>query len=96
MAAMGPALYPPCPTPHGRAAALADAVLGTLRVARALARTRRTVDLKGLDHEVGRLCAAVLDLPTAEGTAMRPLLIDVLAGLDALAAAVAVTREDEA
>ena len=81
-------------SPSDRAAALARAAVGTLQVARALAQSRRSIDLAGLDQEIGRLCAAALDLPAAQGRAMRPLLVDVLAELDALAACVAVRSED--
>jgi hypothetical protein len=85
----------PAPSsPSDRAAALARAAVGTLQVARALAQSRRSIDLAGLDQEIGRLCAAALDLPAAQGRAMRPLLVDVLAELDALAACVAVRSED--
>jgi hypothetical protein len=85
----------PC-SPSDRAAALAQAAIGTLRMARALAQSHRDIELAGLDQEIGRLCAASLDLPTEQGRAMRPLLIDVLAELDALAASVTALREEEA
>jgi hypothetical protein len=81
------------PAPSDRAAALARAAVGTLQVARALAQSRRSIDLTGLDHEIGRLCAASLDLPAAQGRAMRPLLFSVLAELDALSACVAAEPE---
>ena len=55
--------------PAQRAAAAALALAGMLRTARALTQTRRTIDLAGLDQEVGRLCAAALDLPPADGRA---------------------------
>ncbi len=67
---------------------MADAVAGTLRVARALVEARRVVDLTGLSDAVGRLCAAVLDLPDAQGRALRPRLQAVLAELDVLDAAI--------
>jgi len=81
-------------SPSDRAAALARAAVGTLQMARALAKARRRIDLTGLDQEIGRLCAATLDLPGAEGRAMRPLLVGVLAELDALAACVTAPPED--
>jgi hypothetical protein len=68
---------------------MARAAVGTLRMARALAQSRRSIDLTGLDQEIGRLCAAALDLPLAQGQAMRPLLASVLAELDALTACMA-------
>ena len=91
---MDPHAEPTPSSPSDRAAALARASVGTLQVARALAQSRRSIDLAGLDQEIGRLCAAALDLPAAQGRAMRPLLVDVLAELDALAACVAVRSED--
>lgn len=83
------------PSPSDRAAAAAEALVGTLRMARALVRSRRSLDLAGLEQEVGRLCAAALDLPPAEGRAMRPKLVLVLAELDALSASVAAAVEDD-
>lgn len=81
-------------SPSAHAAALARATVGTLQVARALAQSRRRIDLTGLDQEVGRLCAASLDLPAAQGRAMRPLLLSVLAELEALSACVVAQSED--
>jgi hypothetical protein len=83
-------------SPSDRAAALARAAVGTLQVARALAQSRRSIDLAGLDQEIGRLCAASLDLPAAQGRAMRPLLFSVLAELDALSACMVAQSEDGA
>ena len=59
-----------------------------------LARSHRSIDLAGLDQEIGRLCAASLDLPPEQGRAMRPLLATVLAELDALSACVTALAED--
>jgi hypothetical protein len=67
---------------------MADAVTGMLRVARVLVETRRQVDLTGLADAVGRLCAGTLDLPDTEGRALRPRLVEVLAELNALDAAI--------
>ena len=77
------------PSPAERATLAAEAVVGTLRMANALARSHCRIDLAGLDQEIGRLCATALDLPPAEGQALRPLLVDVLAELDALSAGLA-------
>ncbi len=71
--------------PENQAAELADAMSGSLRVARALVQAGRQVDLAGLDAEAGRLCAACLDLTPDQGRALRPLLQAVLADLEALA-----------
>ncbi len=70
--------------PQTQAAAMADAALGTLRGARALVEARRPVDLGGLQNAIGRLCAAVLDLEPEQGRTQRPLLIAVLAEVNAL------------
>src|SRR4051812_13236561 len=76
---------PAHPRPVEHAAALADSVAATLRIARVLMDASREIDLSGLDQEAGRLCALALDLPPAEGRALRVRLIEVLAELDALA-----------
>ncbi len=70
--------------PVTQAAAMVEAACGTLRVARALVEARRSVDLAGLQNAVGRMCAAVLDLPPQQGHALRPQIAAVLAELDAL------------
>ena len=64
-----------------------EGVAVMLRMARALIDSRRHVDLAGLDAMVGPLCARALDLPPAQGRTVRPLLIGLLAELDALRAA---------
>jgi hypothetical protein len=84
------------PLPSDQAAIAAKAVVGTLRMARALAQSHRRIDLAGLDHEIGRLCATSLDLPPADGRAIRPLLATVLTELDGLSACVAALSEDGA
>jgi hypothetical protein len=61
-----------------------DAIHGTLSVARGLVRARRQIDLRGLEQDVGQICAACLDLPPEQGRAMRPRLQALLAELDAL------------
>jgi hypothetical protein len=70
--------------PADRAASQAQALLATLSIARTLVQSRRRIDLAGLDQEVGRLCAATLDLPIEQGRTLRPQLAAVLAELDAL------------
>jgi hypothetical protein len=90
-----PAQNEPSVSPAERAAALAASVSATLRLAHALVDVQRGIDLAGLEHETGRLCAAALDLPQAEGQALRPRLVTVLAELDALVIAVASQQERE-
>ena len=58
---------------------------GMLRVAQALVREGRQVELSGLEEQVGRLCAAVLDLPSKPGRSLRDDLIALLAEVEALA-----------
>jgi DNA-binding MurR/RpiR family transcriptional regulator len=78
-----------------RATALATSVAAMLRLAQALVAARRDIDLAGLEQDTGRLCAAVLDLPHAQGRALRPTLAAVLAELDMLAKAVATQQDHE-
>lgn len=78
----------PAPATDARTAAvagLADQVAGTLRLAGALARGGRRLDLAGLDQMIGRLCAQALDLPPDQGRRLRPRLAALLADLDRLA-----------
>ncbi len=72
-----------------QAAVLAENVGATLRVAAALAASGRRIDLAGLDGEIGKLCASVLDLPLALGRTMQPDLHRLVGELDRLADAVA-------
>ncbi len=71
--------------------AASEALVRTLRLAGALVRSRRAVDLAGLEDWVGRLCARALDLPYADGQALRPGFVAVLVELDALTCALAET-----
>ena len=71
--------------------AASEALVRTLRLAGALVRSRRAVDLAGLEDWVGRLCARALDLPYADGQVLRPRFVAVLVELDALTCALAET-----
>jgi hypothetical protein len=93
---MTPQAKTPPPSPLDRATAAADAITGMLRVAHLLAQSRRSIDLAGLEQEIGRLCAASLDLAPEEGRAMRPKLAGVLAELDRLSACVRGMADDAA
>jgi hypothetical protein len=73
-----------------------DSVAAMMRVARALLQNRRQVDLGGLEHDVGRLCAAALDLPFEQGQKIRPRMASLLSELDALSAALAATDKTNA
>ena len=83
----GVTLSPDTPAPDTPAARLLERFGGLLMLARALAASRRPLDLAGLDELAGRLAAACLDLPPEQGRALRPLLHGLLAELDALALA---------
>jgi hypothetical protein len=65
----------------------ADGVTKTLGVARGLLEAGRYVDLAGMEDQVGLLCAKALDLPPADGRAMRGELIAMLARVEALSVA---------
>ena len=60
-------------------------VAATLRIAAALAGSGRSLDLAGLDSDVGKLCAGLLDLPPDMGRILRPRLLGLVAELDRLA-----------
>lgn len=83
-------------SPYDRVVRSAEALDATLRLALALARSQRTIDLSGLERELGRLCAASLDLTPAEGRAMRSRLATLVADLDALSACLAGRAGDNA
>ena len=63
----------------------------TIVMAIALTKAGRNVDLAGLEHSVGVLCAKTLDLMPDEGRSLRPALIALSAELDALVAAIGQT-----
>jgi hypothetical protein len=72
--------------------AFTDGVTQTLSVARGLVEAGRYVDLAGLQDEVGLLCAKALDLPPAEGRAIRGDLATLLARVEALSGALLHAR----
>lgn len=85
IAAQSPKLWPA----HGYAAAadvaaLSEALRHTIIMAEGLAAGGRQVNLNGLDHTVGLLCAKALDLPAADGRAARPGLFGLLTEIDTL------------
>ncbi len=81
-----PLLETPWPQPDRRSAALqrADLLAAMLRIARVLVLRERRVDLAGLEDEVGRLCAATLDLPLDEGRGLLIALHTLASELDTL------------
>jgi hypothetical protein len=64
--------------------ALAAELTQMIGVACALAESGRTIDLTGLDRQVGLLCAKSLDLPPDEGRGVRPRLIALSGSMEAL------------
>jgi hypothetical protein len=67
---------------------LADSLSQMLRMTRALVAGGRSVDITGLDRQIGLLCDKTLDLPPEDGRTLRPLLVSLLTDLDALSSAV--------
>ncbi len=67
--------------------ARSEVVRHTMQVAAGLAVGGRRIDLTGLDHTVGLLCAKALDLSPAEGRAARTGLVALLTEVDALSLA---------
>ena len=77
----------PAYDPVAQIVALAEQISRMLAIAGALAASRRRVDLDGLQQNVGLLCARALDLPPQEAGLARAEMIRLVAGLDALSAA---------
>jgi hypothetical protein len=67
--------------------AFTDGVTHMLGVALSLVEVGRSVDLAGLEEQIGLLCAKALDLPPDEGRAIRIELIALLARVEALSVA---------
>jgi hypothetical protein len=78
---------PAADEPELRAARALDRLEATIRLAAALARAARPLDLSGLDEEAGRACAYVLDCDPATGRRLAARLTALLAEVDALLAA---------
>ena len=65
---------------------MAESLLQSLRLARALAGRGRPVELDGMQGSVGLLCAKALDLAPNEGRVLRVALIALREELDELSA----------
>jgi hypothetical protein len=76
--------------------ALADGLAKTLRIAKALLQSGRTIDLMGLEMMIGLLCARALDLPPEHGRAVRPELMTLRNETDALIALLAEREREQA
>ena len=72
-------------TPLEATRSMTTSLLGTIEVARALARSGHRLDLTGLDSQVGLLCAKTLDLPSREGREVLHELIGLRSALISLA-----------
>ncbi len=68
---------------------LGDNLRHMLRMTRGLVASGRSVDVAGLERQIGLLCAKTLDLAPDEGRMLRPMLVGLLADLDALSSALA-------
>jgi hypothetical protein len=75
---------PPRHDPERDVLALSERTLRMIRVAHALAQSERTVDLQGLQRQVGLLCAKALDLPPEQAGFARLELHRLVQGIDAL------------
>jgi hypothetical protein len=63
---------------------LSEQTFRVVAVAQAMVASNRRVDLDGLQHQVGLLCAKALDLPPARTGLARMELRRLATGLDAL------------
>src|SRR4051794_29906862 len=72
--------------PPSQVLALAEQTGRMLAIANAMVASGRRVDLTGLQHNAGLLCAKSLDLPPKEAGLARAELVRLVASLDALAA----------
>ena len=82
-------------TPLEAVRALAEQLTAMVTGATGSLRAGRDVDLAGLDSEVGLLCAKSLDLPADEGRRVRPWLVGLSGGIEALSQALAARRRTE-
>jgi hypothetical protein len=64
-----------------------QAMQGTVTLARILAEGGRKIDLAGLDAEAARLCVAISLLPPHAARPLRPALVELVAEVDGLRAA---------
>jgi len=71
--------------------AFADELTNVLTVAMSFLEAGRSIDLTGLNDQVGLLCAKSLDLPPDEGRRVRPRLIVLSASIEALSRALQKT-----
>ena len=72
----------PLASPPAKLAGLAERLVRTVSVARALVAGGRAVDLSGFEDGVGLLCAKTLDLDGPEARHMLPDLLELAAQID--------------
>ena len=75
-------------SPKVHAAKMTDSVSLMLQAARTVIELQAALDLSGLEWDVGRLCAACLDLPPEDGRSLCARLLTLTDDLEALHAAV--------
>ena len=73
--------------PPERLVTLAERLIRTLAVGRALVVAGRTVDMSGIQDGIGVLCAKTLDLSQRQGRQMLPALYELTAQIDSLSQA---------
>ena len=73
--------------PPERLVTLAERLIRTLAVGRALVVAGRTVDMSGIQDGIGVLCAKTLDLSQPQGRQMLPALYELTAQIDSLSQA---------
>jgi hypothetical protein len=73
--------------PPERLVTLAERLIRTLAVGRALVVAGRTVDMSGIQDGIGVLCAKTLDLSRRQGQQMLPALLELTAQIDSLSLA---------
>ena len=66
---------------------LAERLIRTLAVGRALVVAGRTVDMSGIQDGIGLLCAKTLDLSPRQGKQMLPALLELTAQIDSMSRA---------
>jgi len=76
------------------AQALAAQLGQTIALSETLIRQHRRVDLTGLDGEIGRLCAATLDLGLEQGRTLLPSLHALHQRLGEMSAALAIAAPE--
>jgi hypothetical protein len=84
-----PAVPQPTEAPADAVRTFAEKLTKLVELARAFVDSNREVDLAGLDHQIGLLCAKTLDLPPDEGRRMRPRMIALFGSVEGLSRALA-------